>query len=77
MPAQSLPLHPGDVIRVDRGFPRRRVDEDVVDFLRIYFDNGSSGLGHVLEVRDDGIVISLWGIASSRLSWGPATMPSA
>lgn len=61
MPEKSRPVRPGDVIRIGRGFPRRRVDEDVVDFLRVHFETDSPGLGHVVEVHDDGMAFRLWG----------------
>lgn len=55
------PLRPGDVLRVGRSFPRQRVDQDRVDFLRVHYETDSPGLGHVVEVKDDGMVIALWG----------------
>lgn len=61
MPAPHRPLHPGDTFRVSRVFPRRRVDEDVIDFLRVHYETDSPGLGHVVEVRDDGFRFELWG----------------
>lgn len=61
MSAQTRPLRPGDTFRVSRGFPRRRVDEDAIDFLRVHYETDSPGLGHVVEVRDDGFVFELWG----------------
>lgn len=55
------PLRPGDVLRVRRGFPRQRVDQDAVDFLRVHYETDSPGLGHVVDVTDGGMVIELWG----------------
>ncbi|MGE4281435.1 MAG: hypothetical protein AB7G62_17765, partial [Magnetospirillum sp.] len=68
MPAPHHPLHPGDTFRVDRGFPRRRMDEDVIDFLRVHYETDSPGLGHVVEVRDDGFTFELWGHLFTTLS---------
>ena len=55
------PLCPGDVLLVGRGLPRQRVDQDAIDFLRVHYETDSPGLGHVVEVHDDGMVIELWG----------------
>lgn len=54
------PLRPGDAIRVGRGFPLRRVDEDAVDFLRVHYETASPGLARVIEVTDTGMLLSLW-----------------
>lgn len=61
MPAPHRPLRPGDIFRVSRGFPRRRVDEDAIDFLRVHYETDAPGLGHVVEVQDDGFLFELWG----------------
>ncbi len=61
VPVQSRPLRPGDIFRIGRDFPRRRVDGDALDYLRVHYETDSSGLGHVVEVRDDGFVFELWG----------------
>lgn len=61
MPSKSRSLRPGDVIRIGHEFPRRRVDEDAIDYLRVHFDTTSPGLGHIVEVGDDGMTFSLWG----------------
>jgi hypothetical protein len=49
------------VLRVGHGFPRQRLDQDAVDFLRVHYETDSPGLGHVVDVTDDGMVIELWG----------------
>lgn len=54
-------LQPGDMIRVGRGVPLIRLDEDVVDFLRVHYDTRSPGLARVVAAADDGVVLSLWG----------------
>jgi hypothetical protein len=54
-------LRPGDILRVRNDFPRHRLDDDHIDFLRVHYDTESPGLGHVVEVLDDGMIIRLWG----------------
>lgn len=54
------PLRPGDVIRLRRGIPLLRVD-DTLDFLRVHYDTHAPGLARVLEVTEDGMLLSLWG----------------
>lgn len=61
MSGAGRPLRPGDVFRVDRPFPRSRLDEDRIDFLRVHYETDSPGLAHVVEVLDDGVVFDLWG----------------
>ncbi|QQP87904.1 hypothetical protein IGS68_17705 [Skermanella sp. TT6] len=55
------PLRLGDMFRVGHGFPRRRVDEDEIDFLRVHYETDCPGLGHVVEIVDDGMIFELWG----------------
>jgi hypothetical protein len=64
MPSRHRPLRPGDVLRAGRGLTRYRLDEDYVDFLRVHFDTEAPGLGHVVEILDDGMIIQVWAIFS-------------
>ena len=61
MSSPRPPIRPGDVLRIGRNFPCYRVDDEAVDFLRVHYETNSPGLGHVVEVREDGMVIELWG----------------
>lgn len=61
MSGAGRPLRPGDVFRVDRRFPKSRLDEDRIDFLRVHYETDSPGLAHVVEVSDDGVIFDLWG----------------
>lgn len=61
MSGAGRPLRPGDVFRVDRRFPRIRIDSERIDFLRVHYETDSPGLAHVVEVLDDGVVFDLWG----------------
>jgi|GEM_PF-5260034 len=61
MTGDRRPLRPGDAFRVGRGFPRSRVDEDAIDFLRVHYETDSPGLGRVVEVSDAGMTFLLWG----------------
>lgn len=61
MSGADMPLRPGNVFRVGRSFPRRRLDEDRIDFLRVHYETDSPGLGRVVEVLDDGMIFDLWG----------------
>lgn len=62
---------------VGRSFPRRRVDEDGIDFLRVHYDTDSPGLGQVVEVHDDGMIIKLWGhlFRTTELATAPHLRP--
>lgn len=61
MSGAGRPLRPGDVFRVDRRFPKNRLDDDRIDFLRVHYETDSPGLAHVVEVSGDGVIFDLWG----------------
>jgi hypothetical protein len=77
MPSRHRPLRPGDVLRAGRGLTRYRLDEDYVDFLRVHFDTEAPGLGHVVEILDDGMVIQVWGhlFTTPELATAPHLRP--